>query len=539
MAHRSSPLPPRILGLLTLSWLALTAACGTKQLKPEDPLVIKTDKGHVRGTSEADLRVFRGIPYAAPPVGELRFQPPQAHPGWTEVREASALGPACPQSGLMIQQQLAWSEDCLTLNVWTHADGKRRPVMVFLHGGGFIDGAGSEPLYEGSQLARAGDVVVVNLNYRLGPLGFMTTRALASAGSRGNLGIRDQIAALEWAQHNIAAFGGDPDRVLLFGESAGASSVCAHLASPLSKGLFQRAIVQSGPGCAGVLSPETQAPLTQLSAFEFGERIVSHTPCVNASDEVACLRQLPAQALLDAVAVQVKAQGANAVLGFQTLIDDGVLSRDPLAAFADGSAHDVPLLIGSNANEWSLFTLGGFDQAPKTEEEYHGRLGASFGPLAPALLEAYPARDFPTPAHAYESLITDLTFTCPAERIAELASGGEQPAFRYYFTHSLAGGLGQRLGATHMLELGFVFDRIQSVPMGNQLAVSDTDVRMVSRIQKAWASFAWEGKPTLDPSWPATTPAAPSIALLGDPSSIVTQLPGNRCAKLRALGLVR
>jgi para-nitrobenzyl esterase len=539
MSHRPALIPPRILGLFTLSWLALTAACGTKQLKPEDPLVIETDKGLVRGTSEEELHVFRGIPYAAPPVGELRFQPPQPHSGWTEVREASAMGPACPQSGLMIQQQLAWSEDCLTLNVWTHADGKRRPVMVFIHGGGFIDGAGSEPLYEGSRLARAGDVVVVTLNYRLGALGFMTTRALASAGSRGNLGIRDQIAALEWVQNNIAAFGGDPERVSLFGESAGASSVCAHLASPLSKGLFQRAIVQSGPGCSGVLSPETPSPLIQMSALDFGARIVSHTPCANASDEVACLRQLPAQAFLDAVAALVRAHGPNAVLGFQTLIDNEVLSRDPLAAFADGSAHDVPLLIGSNANEWSLFSLGGFDQAPKSEQEYQGRLSASFGPLAPALLEAYPARDFPTPAHAYESLITDLTFTCPAERIAELASGGEQPAFRYYFTHSMGGGLGQRLGATHMLELGFVFDRLQSVPLGNQLAASDTDARMVSRIQKAWGSFAWEGKPALEPAWQATTSAAPSIALLGEPSSVVTQLPGNRCAKLRSMGLVR
>jgi para-nitrobenzyl esterase len=508
--------------------------------EPADPALVVTETGPVRGRVDDDLRVFRGIPYAAPPLGDLRFQPPRPHPGWQEVRAAAASGPACPQSGLLTQQPLPWSEDCLTLDIWTHGDDQPRPVMVFVHGGGFVDGSGSLLLYDGSSLARAGDVVVVTLNYRLGPFGFLATDALAQSNAAvGNTGILDQVAALGWVQRNIAAFGGDPERVLLFGESAGAASVCVHLASPLSKGLFQRAILQSGNGCTGFVAPDAPAPSTGRSAFDFGARLVAHTECAAAEDQAACLRALPAQALLDAVAAEVQAAGPMALLGFQPLLDGVVLDRDPLTAFADGSAHDVPILIGANSDEWSLFAVGGFEPAPASEDEYVARIEARFGGLAPALLALYPAADFATPAHAYESLISDVTFICPAERFAEAASGGPAPAFAYLFTHAMGGPLGERLGAAHMFELGFVFDSIAALPFAQGLTVTETETRLVARIQQAWARFARDGAPALEPAWPATTAAAPRIAILDEPSEIAAEIRDGRCAELRTLGLVR
>jgi len=490
----------------------------------------RTESGVLVGEEDEGLHVYRGIPYAAPPVGELRFRAPVPHEGWDEPLDATEFGPECPQRAMM-GTDVVGDEDCLTLNIWTHADGEPRPVMVFIHGGGSIQGSGSLALYDGSNLARSGDVVIVTLNYRLGSLGYLALEALVDEGedgSAGDYGILDQIAALEWVQRNIAAFGGDPENVTIFGESAGGVSVCVHLGSPLSEGLFRRGIIESGGGCYNFHRLRTPTA-THASAIDVGEQITAAAGCDGAADVLECLRGKSAEEMVDAL-FMADASG----LGLPDIgpnVDGVVLTDDPWALFDDGTATDVPVVIGSNADEATLFTT---TVSVPDEAAYEALVTSTAGDLADELLALYPASDYATPKDAYDALFSDVAFICPAMSFAAVSAGGDEPTYAYHFTKTLEGP-GAAFGSFHALELFYVFGNFEPLARYTPVAV---DFEVSDVMQAAWTGFGREGVPATDPAWPAYDPAAPEIAIFDTDFSIATEIREGRCAELEALGLI-
>jgi para-nitrobenzyl esterase len=495
-----------------------------------DPLVVPTEAGPVRGVLEDDLRIFRGIPYAAPPLGDLRFRRPTDPLPFDGTFEASDFGPVCPQLGrdnlLTPSDTFEGDEDCLTLNVWAHESGRARPVMVFIHGGGFQIGSGVQATYEGSDLARATDHLVVTLNYRLGTLGLLATEDLVDEdadGSAGNYAIFDQIAALEWVRDNIAAFGGDPNNVTIFGESAGGVSVCMLLGSPLAEGLFVRGIIESGGGCYGW--PQLRvAPEGRSSAMEVGTAIVEAAGCAGEPDEIACMRSLSPEAL-----VRAGAEGPTSPLGagltdFFPNVDGVVLIADTYDRFRTG-AVDFPLIIGSNADEATIFLVG---VVILTERAYRNRARTLLGPvLGDQVLTIYPASDFASPRQAFVTAFGELVFVCPALAMAQAAAGGSEPAYSYHFTRTLPGLLAP-FGAFHGLELAYVFGNYPEsyTPSAEDLVIRDL-------MQSRWGSFARGEAP-----WAAYERDAPQIFLIDEPSDTVDEIVAGRCADLQAVGAI-
>src|SRR5437763_5992437 len=321
--------------------------------------IVETTAGSVEGLVEDGLQVFRGIPYAQPPLGELRLRGPIAVEPWTGVRPAHTFGCWAPQAPpvttLSGEMPGAQAEDCLALNVWTPSTDGARPVMVWIHGGGFVNGSGASSLYGGSRLAARGDVVVVTVNYRLGVLGFLAHRDLADeacGGAAGNWGLLDQVAALRWVRENIAAFGGDPGNVTIFGESAGGMSVADLLVMPSARGLFRRAIVQSGPPNA--------------TTIERAEEVTAKLVAELGVASPAALRDVPTQAILDAQAVVVaerRAAGLPLVPG----VDGVSIPTPPMQALADGAATGVDVMIGTNRDEAKMFMVS--DPANRDPDE--------------------------------------------------------------------------------------------------------------------------------------------------------------------------
>jgi para-nitrobenzyl esterase len=440
---------------------------------------VKTADGCVRGKREGDVRVFRGIPYAAPPVGALRWKPPQPPAAWT-VRDAFVFGPSCPQLQSPLNKDLAANEDCLTLNVWSPAGAAKLPVMVWIHGGGLVAGGAAQPTYDGAHLASGGKVVLVSINYRLGPLGFLAHPALSS----GNLGIHDQIAALRWVQREIAGFGGDPASVTIFGESAGGESVCALMASPLAKGLFARAIIESAQ-CVSygkALRPlHTGEP---EGAEEQGLRVAKAAGCPGTdAAAAACLRGKSADELLRAAppALGFLSKGEH----YGLTVDGALLPSSPADALAAGKLAEVPLIIGTTKDEATLFTTGVKLRLPVV---YTAIVRKLFPGAADRIVEIYAPDRFGSPKKAFDALVTDLVFACPARRTARTV---HQKVWRYLFTVARD----PALGATHGSELGFVFGTVNS-PSASEAALSQ-------RMQRAWTQFAHTGDPGTD--WPAYT----------------------------------
>ena len=434
----------------------------------EHDTVVTTRTGKVHGAIEDDLVVFRGIPYAAPPVGPLRWRRPQQHETWLGVRTCTEFGPSAPQGdffgGLSLDPEgPAPSEDCLTLNAWTPAlDDARRPVLVFVHGGGFVSGGGSVVVYDGQHLARRG-AVVVTFNYRLGALGFLGHPSLGDPlGGPGfaNWGLADQIAALVWVRDHAAALGGDPENVTVFGESAGAISIVSLLASGEAAGLFRRAIVQSGAD--GTQTAEAAAKLAEQISSGLGL----------ASPERAALERVPVAELLAAQHGAFGDIGEAAGLPFQPVVDGGVLTRPPLEALAAGASADVDLLIGTNRDEWKFFTfttpgLSGIDEA-KMAALVGGHLsswaaasaGGIPGPTADEIIATYRAArsgrgEATEPLDLYAAVASDWIFRVPSARIAEAHASCGGRTFAYLFDWESA--LGHALGSCHALELPFVF----------------------------------------------------------------------------------
>ncbi len=464
--------------------------------------IVKTAAGDVQGRSIAHGLVFRGIPFAEPPVGDLRYRPPQPAKAWPGVRDCGDFGPVCAQDTsiqlpLMAQDipAEAGSEDCLYLNVWTPAaDGARRPTMVWVHGGGYLGGAGSQPQYDGEAFVRD-DVVLVTLNYRLHALGFLFLDELfEGAEATGNLGVLDQIAALRWVRDNIAAFGGDPDNVTVFGQSAGAMSVCALLCAPAARGLVRRSILQSGGGQYN-LRPATATRVTQRVLELLG---------VPAGDWRA-LRAVPYEAIV-AAASQINQEGATLLRGespggaFAPVIDGVTRSARPVDLVAEGAIAGVDLLIGSCADEWRLFFFNTPQARARLEAAAPGLL-SSFGPQAGRLAEAYrQARPQASDLDVFSAAKGDQMFTIPMVRLAEAQAAHNANIFMYRFSWRTPV-LDGALGACHVLDVPFVFETLDRMP--NFVGPSPPRA-LAAAIHGAWIRFARDGDPNGAglPDWP-------------------------------------
>jgi para-nitrobenzyl esterase len=366
-----------------------------------DPAIARTENGLVRGTVGDGFRTFVGVPFAAPPVGSLRWRPPSPAPSWQGVRDATRPGSPCPALPTLIAGDSSkggsTNEDCLYLNVSTPNPVRHRlPVMVWIHGGGFVNGAGTD--YDARVLTAKANAVVVTINYRLGPFGFLALPGLSAQArdhASGNFGLQDQQAALEWVRRNIAGFGGDPRNVTIFGESAGGLSVCAQLASPTASGLFQPA------------APCIARPRTLSVAETAGATLAARLGCADAATQVACMR---GKAVAD-----ILAAGGGSLGSFGPVVGGDLLPRQIPEAISSGRFNRVPVMEGTNHDEYRLFVAALFDlQSPVTPAQYQAVVARRFGANAPKVLAKYPLSDFASPSEALATVITDAVFACPA-----------------------------------------------------------------------------------------------------------------------------
>ena len=468
-----------------------------------DPDVVATAAGLMRGeTVAADLRVFRGIPYAAPPVGRLRWQPPQPPSPWQGVRDVKTFGTPCWQpriEGFYDRGPIERSEDCLYLNVWTrNREGDGMPVMVWIHGGGLQIGHGHLPMYDGGPLTERG-VVLVSINYRLGVLGFLAHPALTAEsphGASGNYGILDQIAALRWVRDNVHAFGGSPGNVTVFGESAGSWSVCYLYASPLAKGLFQRAIGQSG----GCFSPH---PLlaADSAAGRSGHALGSSLSELLAAPDLAALRAVPAETLY------ARIEEADWRQGGAIVYEDGHVFPDQMAALvAKGEHNRVPVLLGSTADEGTTL----FADLPELDAEGWAANLAQFSAEYAADLQAAYAEDGSVDVRrAQQQFLSDRYFAWQMRTWARAQVAHGDQAWLYYFNHApdLGGDTGTSLGAFHAAEIPYVFGHphLGFGDGGQALMPRSSDFRVARWMLGYWTNFAWRGDPNGAglPNWPA------------------------------------
>jgi para-nitrobenzyl esterase len=460
---------------------------------------VSIKQGKLEGDEQGGLFVFKGVPYAAPPVGARRWLAPEKPEPWTGVRDARRFGAVAHQNAVMLSALSAMavdgeqSEDCLFLNVWTPAtDGKRRPVMVWIHGGAFSIGSSSQPLYDGSVLARRGDVVVVTVNYRLGPLGFMRLADVTNdkIPASGNEGILDQIAALKWVRDNIAEFGGDPGNVTIFGESAGGMSVGTILAMPSARGLFHKAIPQSG-------ASHTGAPIAR--ANRTAERVLSKLG-VNPGDAGAIRALTPAQLLTGTLLGDGRTPDPELGMAYQPVADGTLVPRAAIEMVADGSASGVAVMAGSILEEWKLFSL----MDPSLHKLDRAGLGARISRHltadgADALIDAYDnaraARgESVTPAELFTAIETDRVFRIPAVRLAQVQGRHDSRVFSYLFTWPSPAMQGA-LGSCHALELGFVFGTNHLPGMSAFAGTGPAVEKLAVQMQDAWLAFARSGDP--------------------------------------------
>ena len=467
--------------------------------------IADTTAGKVEGREKDGVLRFAGIPFAAPPVGDRRFLPPQPHPGWDDVRDATRFGKVSVQPGDLLGAIGAapapeWSEDCLFLNVQTPAlDDAGRPVLVWIHGGAFVNGTGATPWYDGTHFVQRGDVVVVSINYRLGALGWLHLGHLDPAYARsGNSGLLDQIAALEWVRDNIAGFGGDPGNVTIFGESAGGMSVGTLLGAPAAAGLFHKAIPQSG-AAHNVSTADEAAQVTEAVLAELGGGGLD--TLLGASPE----RLLEAQkAVSQAMATGKGPRRSTAASGlpFGPVIDGEVLPRHPYEAVVDGLSSSVPLLVGTTKDEWTLFGL--MQSSLPDGDALRRRLGRIVEEPEPLLAAYRSVRAEASHDDLFTAIMTDRVFRVPAIRLAE-AQATHQPdhTFMYLFEYESTAFDG-RLKSCHALEIPFVFDTLTKGGV-EMLTGAEPPAELAEAMQRAWISFARTGDPGHDgvPTWPA------------------------------------
>ncbi|MFJ3798999.1 carboxylesterase/lipase family protein [Streptomyces sp. NPDC090088] len=468
---------------------ASAAQSSEASVPAEAPLVVRTDKGKVQGAYATSTRSFQGIPYAAPPVGSLRWRSPTPAAPWKGVRAATSPGDMCAQTVGSPDGSVLGSEDCLYLNVTTPRTVSRKlPVMVYIPGGAFVSGAGS--WYDPSPLVDRGDVIVVTMNYRLGMFGFLGLPQLTAEGgahASGLYGIEDQQAAMAWVRHNISAFGGDAHNVTVFGESAGAASACIQLVSPPAKGLFDKLVAESGCGLKGSSLAQGEAQGTTLATA---------AGCTSG-DVVACLRGKPTAELM-------ARQSASIVNSWGPLWGGAALPEKVSTRLAKGDFPRVPVLQGANHNEGRLFVAqGAFGTV--TADNYQTLIASMWGNAAPAIAAEYPISAYSSPGLALATLVGDGAFACPALKSSRLING-RAPLYAYEFNDTHAPPIVSfpadfPLGATHTSELSYLFD------FG--LTMDAAQRASADRLIDYWANFARKGRPNgpTVPHWPTYAPA--------------------------------
>jgi para-nitrobenzyl esterase len=507
---------PGILIMLSVACLAGEAWSDDFCTEP-----VMTSSGLVRGMSESETStcVWRGIPYAAPPVGEHRWKSPEPHPGWSGVRDATEFGNRCMQKGIFtLEVQMAeegMSEDCLYLNIWRPAKSGLFPVMVWIHGGGYYGGAANTGMYLGDRLAEAGEVVVVSMNYRLNIFGFFALPALREEDpnrATGGQGSLDQVAALKWVHENIAGFGGDPDNVTIFGESAGGMAICTMLATPLTRGLFQRAILESG-GCE------------QSRALEPGYKSAMETASKLGCDpdDLKCLRELSARKVLE------KGSGGMPSMDAMPHHDGYLLTDTPLAMIRSGDYNKVPFMAGHNRDEFgkALKLIPGFyfTRPARYEKKLINAFKLS-AEEAKRLVELYPLSEFNNrPVEAYGRMLgVDAALACPTYQGLSAAAEQQPDAYFYRFDYDDFK-YGKYMGAAHCMEVPFIFNTMDRLPM-NQLFKEKhiAEARELQKIiQGYWVNFAHTGDPNKGPGtkglaalphWPRFEPDSQKIQVL-------------------------
>ncbi|MFG1923453.1 carboxylesterase/lipase family protein [Cryptosporangium sp. NPDC048952] len=505
--------------LATLLALALLAGCTSES--SDEPAessvdlttkVVQTDNGALRGANEAGYRSFLGVPFAAPPVGKLRWMPPAPAAKWSGERDATEAGPACTQQGSIVSGgdsgNGSTTEDCLYLNVYTPTEGTARrtlpeqaregklPVMVWIHGGSYTSGAGSD--YGPARLVTEGGVIVVTINYRLGALGFLALPELTAEQSlgSGNYGLLDQQAALRWVQSNIAKFGGDAKNVTLFGESAGGGSVCSQMVAPQAEGLFAKAIAESGCALRGP---------TQAVAEKTGTSFAAKVGCTGTG-VLTCLRGK------SAAQIRAASNVAGTSLTYAPASGGPVLPTDIETAFTKGDFQDVPLLQGTNHDEGRLFVLSlGLQNVGAAQ--YQTAVRRATGSLAPQIIAKYPLSKYGTAGDALGAVITDATFSCPALR-TNTAAAKHSTVYAYEFNDPNAPlpKIGNYpLKAAHAAELPYLFDmkRLGSLPAPAQ--------KLGKEMVAYWTNFAVDGDPNGDgvAKWEKFGPAMQALVPQG------------------------
>ena len=523
------------------------AADLTEDAVDEADLVVQTASGPVRGaysTVAPEIRSFKGIPFAAPPIGELRWRSPEPVRGWDDIRDATDFGSRCFQptleQGFYATDPQPTSEDCLYLNVWTSATAQdaQLPVMVWIHGGAFIMGSGSEAIYHGDRLAQDG-VVVVTVNYRLGLMGFFAHPALSAeseTGVSGNQGLYDQIAALQWVQNNIAAFGGDPNNVTIFGESAGSISVCYLVATPLANGLFQKAIGQSG-GCfakhptlheSGQEFAFLATPgVHDTSGYGVGRSVATAlVGDVDVESAITHMRNMSPEG----IATKLAEQQVN--VPWRSIYVDGVMFPDQMRLLmSDSGGNHVDTIVGSTKDEGVML----WPEILETSfEAWETNLRTIVPEFADPLIAAYADDAKKSTKTATQEMMSDAIFTSEMRTWAQLVENQGKSVFVYVFNHAPPlDGLGRSLGAFHGGEIQYVFQSHagENAEDGLPTLWNASDQKVASVMRQYWVNFAKSGDPNGDglPEWPAYTASTNQTLAIEEISNVVTNL---RKAKL-------
>jgi len=506
---------------VVLACAACVLACSSGGSQPPGPgpLSVTTESGVVQGVSDGTVRQFLGIPFAAPPVGALRFMPPAPAAPWTTPLVASHVASECAQFDATGNLASGSSEDCLYLNVWAPlADVKSAPVFVWIYGGGFVEGNGGDPLFNGENLAETENAVVVTVNYRLGPFGFLSHPALAAAegvATSPSVGLLDQQAALKWVQANIAAFGGDPKNVTVAGESAGGISVCAQLAMPGSNGLFARAVIESGI-CVGI--PALFQPAA--TADDQGNRTATALGCTDAGTVVSCMQSKSTDEVLRALPLRHALFGPTGD-SYAPVIDGVALPRAPSAAINAGAFAKVPVIVGSNLNEGQLFLWLWGSPAP-TPADVRGSLGVLLDASAVDAVATKYAVDADAPT-AYENILGDV-MTCVARAAARDLSAAGAPTYLYHFVYPFQVGAIPGVVTSHGFELPFVF---RNPAFGQQLG--DADLAVADTVDGYWFSFATSGAPAGPVAWPTYDATADRDLEIDTTPSVASGLESDVC----------
>lgn len=490
--------------------IALVAMVVVAPVKPanayENGSVVHTNDGSVRGKITTQGRSFLGVPFAAPPVGALRWKEPAKVASWQGIRNTTEFKSPCaalplPSKVGIPSRNGSSNEDCLYLNIYTpEKTHKNTPVMAFIHGGGFQNGAGSD--HEADVLAAKSGAIVVTMNYRMGPFGFLALPALTTESgknSSGNLGLLDQQAALKWVKRNITSFGGDAKNVTAFGISAGGRSICSHLISPMANGLFERAIIQSSPCVRDVK--------TLATAEGQGTNIAAQAGCADVATQLTCLRSKSTTEILNA--------GGNSIGTWAPNVDGVIIPQQFTDAVNSGKLHKMPVMHGTTHDEYGWHIAIGFENSPITEAQYPQLISSMFSATAqPQILAQYPVDDYPTPGDALARVVTDARYSCPARATNQLLST-KVPTYAYEFNDQNAPDYlweGLR-GPVHAAETPYLFQSKDAVQSGY---FTPSQGKFADQIDRYWGTFAKNGNPnnSTAPYWPTYTTSSDKVQSL-------------------------